>query len=377
MLLFGFLALPLYAAETITAIEINGNRTVDADLVRSHVKLARGDAYDAAKVSQSIKALFATGLFAHVSIERRSTSLLVTVAENPIVSGVSLEGNAAVEKAKLEEQVQLKPRARYTDAKGHADALRLREHYRRLGRLATTVEPSVTYQSDGRVEVTYVIKEGGVTKVDAIRFVGNRALSEAKLRDVISTSQSGWFDVLKSAAFYDPERIEQDKDLLRRHYLKQGFPDARVVSAEAVQNAQGTGYTITFTVEEGERFTFAPASVESSLRGADPGKLRELVAVNPGSAYSQEAIEKSVEKMTLALSDQGLAFAQVKPTPKRDAEGHTIAIAFLVEEGPRIYVDRIEIVGNKKTQDFVIRREFRVAEGDAVNAFLIEAGRRR
>jgi outer membrane protein insertion porin family len=377
MLLFGFLALPLYAAETITAIEINGNRTVDADLVRSHVKLARGDAYDAAKASQSIKALFATGLFAHVSIERRGTSLLVKVAENPIVSGVFLEGNAAVEKAKLEEQLQLKPRARYTDAKGHADALRLREHYRRLGRLATTVEPSVTYQSDGRVEVTYVIKEGGVTKVDAIRFVGNRALSEAKLRDVISTSQSGWFDVLKSAAFYDPERIEQDKDLLRRHYLKQGFPDARVVSAEAVQNAQGTGYTITFTVEEGERFTFAPASVESSLRGADPGKLRELVAVNPGSAYSQEAIEKSVEKMTLALSDQGLAFAQVKPTPKRDAEGHTIAIAFVVEEGPRIYVERIDIVGNKKTQDFVIRREFRVGEGDAVNAFLIEAGRRR
>ena len=377
MLLFGALALPLYAADTITGIEIRGNRTVDADLVRSHVKLARGEPYDAAKVSQSIKALFATGLFAHVTIERHGASLLVTVAENPIVSGVLLEGNAAIDKAKLEEQVQLKPRARYTDAKGHADALRLRELYRRLGRLTTTIEPSVTYQSDGRVEVTYVIKEGAVTKVDAIRFVGNRLLSEAQLRDVVSTSQSGWFDILKSAAFYDPERIEQDKDLLRRHYLKQGFPDARVVAAEAVQNPQGTGYTITFTVEEGERFTFAPASVESSLRGADPEKLRELVAVKPGNVYSQEVIEKSVEKMTLALSDQGLAFAQVKPMPKRDAEGHTIAIAFHVEEGPRIYVERIEIVGNKKTQDMVIRREFRVAEGDAVNAFLIESGRRR
>ncbi|HKD58314.1 MAG TPA: outer membrane protein assembly factor BamA [Hyphomicrobiaceae bacterium] len=377
ILLFGFLALPLYAAQTITAIEVKGNRTVDGDLVRSHVKLAPGGVYDAAKVSQSIKALFATGLFAHVTIERRGTSLLVVVAENPIVSAVFLEGNTAIDKAKLEEQVQLKPRARYTDAKGHADTLRLREQYRRLGRLTTTIEPSVTYQSDGRVEVTYVINEGAVTKVDAIRFVGNRALSEAQLRDVVSTSQSGWFDILKSAAFYDPERIEQDKDLLRRHYLKHGFPDARVVAAEAVQNPQGTGYTITFTVEEGERFTFAPTTVESSLRGADPAKLQELVAVKPGNAYSQEAIEKSVEKMTLALSDQGLAFAQVKPTPKRDAEGHTIAIAFHVEEGPRIYVERIEIVGNKKTQDFVIRREFRVAEGDAVNAFLIESGRRR
>jgi len=377
VLLLGCLALPLQAADTISAIEIKGNRTVEPDFVRSHVKLMPGSAYDAAKVSQSIKALFATGLFAHVTIDRRGTTLLVNVAENPIVSGVHLDGNAAVDKAKLEEQVQLKPRARYTEAKGHADAVRLREHYRRLGRLATTVEPSVTYQSDGRVEVTYVINEGAVTKVDAIRFAGNRALSEAQLRDVVSTSQSGWFDVLKSAAFYDPERIEQDKDLLRRHYLKQGFPDARVVGAEAVKNPQGTGYTITFTVEEGERFTFAPATVESSLRGADPDKLRDLVAVKPGNAYSQEAIEKSVEKMTLALSDQGMAFAQVKPMPKRDTEGHTIAIAFRVEEGPRIFVERIEIVGNKKTQDSVIRREFRVAEGDAVNGFLIESGRRR
>jgi outer membrane protein insertion porin family len=376
MLFIALLASPL-SAETITAIEVRGNRTVEADVVRSHVKLAPGNAYDAAKVSQSIKALFATGLFAHVTIERRGTSLVVKVAENPIVSGVLLEGNAAVDKAKLEEQVELKPRARYTDAKGHADALRLREHYRRLGRLATTVEPSVTYQSDGRVEVTYVIKEGAVTKIDAIRFMGNRAFTEAQLRDVVSTSQSGWLDILKTAAFYDPERIEQDKDLLRRHYLKQGFPDARVVSAEAVQNSQGTGYTITFTLEEGERFTFAPASIESSLRGADPERLKDLVAVKPGSAYSQEAIEKSVEKMTLALSDQGLAFAQVKAAPKRDADGHTIAIAFRVEEGPRIFVERIDIVGNKKTQDFVIRREFRVAEGDAVNAFLLESGRRR
>jgi len=377
MLLLGLIASPLQAAETISAVEITGNRTVEAEVVRSHVKLAPGNAYDAAKVSQSIKALFATGLFAHVSIERRGTNLIVKVAENPIVSAVLLEGNAAADKAKLDEQVQLKPRARYTDAKAHADALRLREHYRRLGRLATTVEPSVTYQSDGRVEVTYVIKEGAVTKVDAIRFVGNRAFSEAQLRDVVSTSQSGWFDVLKTAAFYDPERIEQDKDLLRRHYLKQGFPDARVLSAEAVQNPQGTGYTITFTVEEGDRFTFAPPSIESSLRGANAEKLQDLVSVKPGSVYNQEAIEKSVENMTLALSDQGLAFAQVKPTPKRDADGHTIAIAFRIEDGPRIFVERIDIAGNKKTQDFVIRREFRVAEGDAVNAFLIERGRRR
>ncbi len=377
ILLLASASSPLRAADTIAAIQITGNRTVDADAIRSQLKLAQGSPYDSAKVDQSIKALHATGLFAHVSIDRRGTTLVVKVAENPIVASVYLEGNAAIDKAKLQEQIELKPRARYTAAKAHADAMRLRDAYRRLGRLATAVEPSVVYQSDGRVDVTFVVKEGEVTKVDSIGFIGNRAFTTAQLRDVISTSQSGWLDILKSAAFYDPERLNQDKELLRRHYLKQGFPDARVKSAEAVKNAEGTGYVITFTVDEGERFTFAPPSVETSLRGADPEKLRELVAVKPGGAYSQEAIEKSVEKMTLALSDAGLAFAQVKPTPKRDNAGRTIAIAFRVEEGPRIYVERIDIVGNQKTKDIVIRREFRVVEGDAVNALMIERGRKR
>ena len=312
-----------------------------------------------------------------MGIERRGATLVVKVVENPIVARVNVEGSTLTDKTKLDEQIHLKPRDRYTAAKGNADSLRLRDHYRRLGRLATAVEPSVVYQSDGRVEVAYVIKEGAVTKVDSIGFVGNRAFTEGQLRDVISTSQSGWFDVLKSAAFYDPERINQDKDLLRRHYLKQGFPDARVVSAEAVKNPQGTGYVITFTVEEGERFTFAPASIETGLRGADTSALQDLVAVKPGATYSQEAIERSVEKMTLALSDQGLAFAQVKASPKRDNAGHTVAMTFRIEEGPRIFVERIDIVGNQKTKDFVIRREFRVAEGDAVNAFMIERGRKR
>jgi outer membrane protein insertion porin family len=369
--------LPAVAADTITAIDTTGNRTVDASAVKSNLALSVGGPYDGAKADQSIKALYATGLFHDVRIERRGSTLRVTVLENPIVARVELEGKISVDKSKLQEAMQLKPRARYTASKAHADAMRIRDAYRRLGRLTTTVEPKVKSLADGRVDVAYVVSEGNVTKIDSINFVGNRQLTSAQLRDVITTSQSGWFDILKTAAFYDPERINQDKELLQRHYVKQGYPDARVVSAEAVKNADGTGYAITFTVEEGERFTFAPATVESSLRGADTRALEELVAVRAGSTYSQEAIEKSVEKMTLALSDQGLAAAQVKPVPKRDAAGHTIAVAFQVIEGPRIYVERIEIAGNLKTKDFVIRREFRVAEGDPVNAFLIERGRKR
>ena len=186
-----------YAADTIAGIDISGNRTVETDVVRSHLKLTRGHPYDAAQADQSIKALVATGLFANVHIERRGTILIVKVVENPIVSRVYIEGSTLTDKTKLDEQIHLKPRDRYTAAKGHSDSLRLRDHYLRLGRLTTQVEPSVVYQSDGRVEVAYIINEGAVTKVDSIDFVGNRAFT-AQLRDVISTSQSGWFDILKA-----------------------------------------------------------------------------------------------------------------------------------------------------------------------------------
>jgi outer membrane protein insertion porin family len=369
--------LPAASADTITAIEITGNRTVEASALRENLALTVGSPYDSAKADQSIKALFATGLLHDVRIDQRGSIVHVTVVERPVVARVELEGNAAIEKSKLQEQIQLKPGTRYTASKVHADGVRIREAYRRLGRIATTVEPKVTSLVDGRVDVAYAVSESQVSKIDSINFVGNRQLTSSQLRDVISTSQSGWFDILKAAAFYDPQRIEQDKELLRRHYLKQGFPDARVVSAEATENAEGTGYSINFTVEEGERFTFAPATVESSLRGTDTRALQNLVAIRPGSTYSQEAVDKSIEKMMLALGDQGLASAQVRPMPKRDASGHTIAIAFHIEEGPRITVERIEIAGNTKTKDFIIRREFRIAEGDVVNAFLLERSRKR
>ena len=255
--------------------------------------------------------------------------------------------------------------------------MRVRDLYRRQGRLATTVEAKRVDQGDGRVEVVFVIKEGEVSKVDSISFVGNRAYSQSDLRGVISTSQSGWLDVLKSAAFYDPERIDNDKELVRRHYQKNGFPDARVVEVAAVKNAEGTGYAVTFTVEEGERYAFGGAVIDSKLSGVDTAGLQSAISIRPGSAYNQESVDKSVEKMMLTLSDQGQASARVKAVPKRNAAGRTVDIAFNIEQGPRVFVERIDIVGNKKTKDFVIRREFRIEEGMPVNAFLIERGRKR
>ncbi len=365
------------AAETIAAIEVTGNKSIDADSVRSRLKIAVGSPYDPAKVDQSIQALFATGIFADVRVERRGATVVVRVVENPIVAAVSVQGNSAIDKAKIEEQIRLKPRMRYTAARAHADAVRVRDLYRRQGRLGTTVEAKPLAQSDGRVEVVFAIKEGDVTKVDSISFIGNRAYSESQLRDVISTSQSGWLDILKSAAFYDAERVESDRELLRRYYRKNGFPDARVPSVQAVKNAQGTGYTVTFTVEEGGRFVFGSAAVQSKLAGVDVAGLPSVITITPGYTYNQETVDKSVEKLTLALADRGHVAVRVKAIPKRDVARHAVDIVFAIEQGPRILVERIDIVGNKKTKDFVIRREFRVAEGEPVNAFLIERGRKR
>jgi outer membrane protein insertion porin family len=377
LLLCGLAARAAGAAETIAAIDISGQRTVELETIRSHLKFAKGSAYDPAKVDQSIKALFATGIFSDVRIERRGTTVHVRVVENPIVAAISFEGQRAIDKPKLEPIVQLKPRMRYTAARGHADAVRLRDHYRRQGRLATTVEAKAVPSGEGRVDVVYVVREGEVTKVDDISFRGNRAFSPAQLRDVISTSQSGWLDIFKSAAFYDPDRVDRDKELLRRHYLKNGFPDARVHAPQAVQNEEGTGYVITFTIEEGDRYAFGAVSIDSKLPGVDTGGLDSAVAVKSGTTFNLETVDKSVETLTLALSDRKAAFARVKAVQKRQPGARAIDIVFLVEQGPRVFVERIDIVGNKKTKDFVIRREFRISEGDAVNSFLIERGRKR
>ena len=375
--LLGVLAQAAFAGDTIARIDVTGNHTVSSEAIRAHVKLGKDNAYTPAQVNEALKSLFATGLFSDVKIDRRGTTLLVSVQEHPIVDSITFEGNANADKSKLELLIQLKARGRYTPAKAHADALKMRNFYRSQGRLTTEVEPKAIVGADGKVKLVFAVKEGEVTKVDSIAFAGNRAFSERQLRDVITTSQSGWFDILKMAAFYDAERIEYDRELLRQFYLKNGFPDARVVSAEATKNAQGTGYAITFTIEEGERYTFGPVTIQSKITKVDQAALQSNVTIKTGSTYNAEQLEKSIERMTLALSDQGHASANVRVVPKRDQGGRTISMEIDVEEGPAVYVERIEIVGNTQTKDFVIRRELRFAEGSPVNAFVLERGRKR
>jgi outer membrane protein insertion porin family len=362
---------------TIRDIKVEGNRRVEPETVRTYLRFNVGDPYDPARVDQSIKSLFATGLFADVRIDRTATGVLVTVVENPVVNQVAFEGNREVDKATLMAEVQLKPRAVFTRARAQADVQRILDIYRRQGRYAASVDPKIIELENSRVNVVFEINEGGATKVQAINFIGNKAFSDSQLRDIISTSQSGWFDFLKGTNIYDPDRLALDRELLRQYYLKNGYADVRIVSAGAELSRDGSGFLITFVVDEGELFTFGKIEIESALTGVDPQALRRELLTSPGATYDQAAMDRTVERLTLAVSEQGFAFARVRPRAQREGGTRTIHVAYVVDQGPRIYIERINIIGNLRTHDHVVRREFRLAEGDAYNPLMVDKAKRR
>jgi outer membrane protein insertion porin family len=361
----------------IRDIRVVGNRRVEPETVRSYMRLSVGDAYDAGRVDQSLRALFQTGLFADVRIDREGSALVVTVVENPVVNQIAFEGNYEVEKKTLESEVQLKPRAVYTRAKVQADVQRILDVYRRQGRFAATVEPKIIELEQSRVNLVFEINEGGATKVKSIQFIGNRAFSDSQLRDIITTSQQGWFDFLKGTAFYDPDRVNLDRELLRQYYLKNGYADARVVSGTADLDRDGSGFFLTFVVEEGEIYAFGDVRVESGLAGISPQDLMGEVLTKRGAVYNAADIDKTVERLTLVVSERGFAFARVRPKADRDPAGRVIALTYVIDEGPRVYIERINVVGNTRTKDHVIRREFRLAEGDAFNPLLVDRAKKR
>jgi outer membrane protein insertion porin family len=364
-------------SSAIREIRVAGNRRVEPETVRSYLKFNVGDPYDPGKIDQSIKSLFATGLFSDVRIDRDGAGVLITVVENPVINQVAFEGNKEVDKATLENEVQLKPRSVYTRARVQADVQRILDVYRRQGRFAATVEPKIIDLDHNRVNMVFEINEGAATKVKAINFIGNRAYSDSQLRDIITTSQSGLFDFIKGTNIYDPDRLALDKELLRQYYLKNGYADARIVSAGAELDRDGSGFFITFVIDEGELFKFGKIDIESSLEPIDPKSLRgELLTVS-GALYNQSLMDKTVERLTLVVSEQGYAFARVRPKAGRDPSDRVINVAYVIDEGPRVYIERINIIGNLRTRDYVIRREFRLAEGDAYNPLMVDKAKKR
>ena len=372
------LAAPAQAQSfVIRDIRVTGNRRVEPETVRSYLRFNVGDTYDPAKVDQSIKALFATSLFSDVRIDREGNAVLITVVENPIVNQVAFEGNSEVDKDTLKNEVQLKPRSVFTRARVQADVQRILDVYQRQGRFAASVEPKIIELDSNRVNLVFEINEGGATKVKAINFIGNHAFSDTQLRDIITTSQSGLLDFLKGTNVYDPDRLALDRELLRQYYMKNGYANARIVSAGAELDRDGSGFFITFVIDEGELFSFGAVDIESSLANVDPKALRGELLTTSGSIFNQALIDKTMEKLTLVVSEQGFAFVRVRPRALREPGTRTINVTYLIDEGPRIYIERINITGNLHTLDYVIRREFRLAEGDAYNPLMVDKAKKR
>lgn len=368
---------PAHAQGVVREIRVEGNRRVEPETVRSYLQFSVGQPYDAGKVDASLQALFATGLFADVSINQEGDAAVIYVVENPVINQVAFEGNSEVDTDTLKAEVQLKPRSVYTRARVQGDVQRILDVYRRQGRYTATVEPKIIELEQSRVNLVFEINEGGATKVQGINFTGNHAFSDAQLRDIISTTQSGWFDFLKGTAYYDPDRMNLDRELLRQFYLKNGYADVRVVAANAELDREGSGFYVNFAIDEGERYTFGGVTIENSLPGLDPNSLTGEILTHQGDIYNGSDVEKTTERLTLVTAEQGFAFARVRPRAVPDPAARTMSLTYLIDEGPRIYIERININGNLRTKDHVIRREFRLAEGDAYNPLLVDRAKKR
>jgi outer membrane protein insertion porin family len=362
---------------TVRQIRVVGSKRIEPETVKSYLTFSEGQRYDSYKADESLKALIATGLFENVDINQNGGVVTVTISENAIINQVVFEGNKQVKDDTLSGEVQLKPRSVFSRAKVQADVQRILDVYRRSGYYSVTVDAQIIELDNGRVNLAFVISEGAETKVLSINFLGNKAFSDSNLRGIVTTTETNFLSFLKSTDVYDPDRLNLDRELLRRYYLKNGYADARVVSAVADLDRGGKGFYITFTVEEGELYTFGNVDIESTLASVDPNTLRGELMTHPRDIYNAEWIDKTTEKLTVAVAEQGYAFGQVRPRIDRDPVGRTLSVVYIVEQGPRVYIERINVVGNARTKDYVIRREIRLAEGDAYNRLMVDQARQR
>jgi outer membrane protein insertion porin family len=364
-------------AQTVSSIVVQGNQRVEADTIRSYFKPGPGGRLDAFQIDEGVKALFATGLFQDVRPSMAGGRLTITVIENPVINRIAFEGNKKVKDEQLKAEIQSKERGTLSRPVVQSDTARLVEVYRRSGRFDVRIEPKIIELPNNRVDLVFEIGEGAKTGVKSIIFVGNQAYSSYRLKDVIKTSTTGLLAFLQTGDIYDPDRVEADRELLRRFYLKHGYIDVQIVSAVGEYDPNLRGFVITFNIEEGQQYRFGAVDVQSTIRLLDPNLLRGRLRTYPGDVYNAEAVEKSVEDMTIEAAKLGFAFATVRPRAVRDPQTRTVNIVFMVEEGQRTYIERINVRGNTRTRDYVIRREFDLAEGDAYNRALVNRAERR
>jgi outer membrane protein insertion porin family len=361
----------------IKSIVVRGTQRIEPATVISYLTIHQGDNYDEQQADASLKTLFATGLFADVKFGWDGQTLTVNVVENPIINQIVFEGESKVSEKDLTKEVQLKPRTVFTRAKVQADVARIIELYRRNGKFAATVDPQVIQRPQNRIDLIFSINEGPTTGVARISFIGNKVFDDDTLKAQIATEETEWWKFLSSNDNYDPDRLTFDREQLRRFYIKRGYADFKVVSAVAELSPDRANFYITFTVDEGPIYHFSKVEIKSNIKELTPAALRPLVPIVDGGVYNAEMIDKGIDALTNAAGTKGYAFAEIHPRVKRNRETHTIDVIFNIEQGPRVYVEKINIQGNSRTLDKVIRREFRLVEGDAFNRVLVDRSRTR
>ena len=364
-------------AAVISRIDVRGNRRMDADTVISYLTVSPGDNVSRFDIDASVKALFATELFSDVAIERQGSILIVEVDENATVNKVFFEGNSRLKDEALAANVKVQPQSIYSDEKAAFDVELISIAYARVGRDDADISYEVVPLANNRVNVIYRVNEGGKTKISQIIFVGNQTFSSRRLADIISTKQSNWLSFLSTSDIYDPNKVNSDEELLRRFYFNKGFADFQIISTSADLNDDTNEYTLTFVMEEGARYTFGDIAIESSISGVSGDNLTHLIETVPGDHYNASEVEKSIVSITERVAEEGYAFVEVVPRGNRNFETNTIDVIYLIDEGARVYIEDIKIVGNNRTRGYVIRREFDLSEGDAYNRVLIQKSKKR
>ena len=364
-------------AQTIAQIRIEGNQRVEEETVLSYLQFSRGDEFDPEKIDESIKVLFQTGLFSDVQMFQRGNTLVIKLEENPLINQVNFEGNSELDDAALAKEVEVRERMIFTKARVQSDTQRVLALYQKSGFYNVRVAPKLIRLPENRVNLVFEVTEGSETTVKTISFTGNEAFSDGGLRDVIGTAEHSWWNFFQKNDTYDPDRLEYDKELLRRHYLRHGYADFNVISADAQLSPDGDYFEIVFVVEEGPRYTIADVAVNIGDTNLDPERLKEVIKTGVGDDYNAVKVDKTVENLALEASRQGFVFAKVEPKVDRNVGQGSLNISYNIEEGRRAYVEQIIIEGNTRTLDEVIRRELLIYEGDAFNRTLIERARRR
>ena len=375
--LMSFLGAGTLAAMPIKSIKIEGNNRVETPTILTYVPIHVGEEYDHEKVEDALKDLFATGLFADVVIDQAGDVLVIKVVENKIINRIAFEGNEKIKDELLVGQIGLRPREVYTAGRAQEAAQKIRDIYRLSGRYGAKVEPKIVERAQNRVDLVFEIEEGKPTRIDRIIFVGNQRFSESRLESIIMTKETRWYRFFTTDDTYDPDRMAYDRELLRKYYLNNGFADFKVISVVAELDSDSQDFYITYTLDEGEVYTFGDVKIINNLSKFDASQLNNEITFSPGDTYRLRDVEKTIDNLNRAVGDQGFAFIEIEPKAEKDPKTHTVKMTFEIKEGKHIYINRINIRGNDRTNDHVIRREFRFAEGDPYNTSRLNRSEQR